>query len=436
MALDLLEVILPHIRNSIYRQRLSLPDWKMKEGDVEHAASPSLNDKNWTPIRIPFQWGKYDKTFWFRQTVEVPSSFAGKPLALLLQFPEAQLYLNGKPYQGLDAHHTEVFLTSRARTAEAFHVAVEAYSGRKKDQNTFATAELVTVDSDARRLHSALTVLHELDKLLEHGSSESKDIREIIRRTLVFLKYFKPESDAYPGQIARAYRELQAMLENEYRTTVPGLIHLIGHSHIDVAWLWTFRETVRKCGRTFSTALRLLEEFPEFKFTQSQALLYQFTRDTYPDLYRQIKQRVLEGRWEVTGAMWVEPDCNIPSGESLVRQLVHGKRFFREEFNHDCTVVWLPDTFGFTWSLPQLMKKAGVSFFHTSKLSWNDTNPFPHSTFWWEGVDGTRILSHVSPVGLEGQAHPKDLLKSAGALPRGPSEPDWASVASSVFRKR
>ena len=423
MALDLLEQTLPHIRNSIYRQRLSLPDWKMKEGDVQHGASSTLNDKSWTPIRVPFQWGKYDRTFWFRNTVEVPIAFAGKPLALLLSFPEALLYLNGKPYHGLDVNHQEVSLTSRARAMESFHVAVEAYSGRKKELNPFTTAELVTVDADARRLFNALIVLRDLEKMVEHASQESKDLREIARRTLVYLKYFAPGSEAYPEQIARSYRELLSMLQNEYPTTIPGLIHLIGHSHIDVAWLWRFGETARKCGRTFSTALRLLEEFPDFKYSQSQAVLYQYTRDHYPDLYKQIKQRVLEGRWEVMGSTWVEPDCNIPNGESLVRQIAYGKRFFREEFNIDSNVLWLPDTFGYSWALPQILRKAGVNAFHTSKLTWNDTNKFPHTTFWWEGVDGTRVLSHISPLGLEAQSTPKDLRKSAQALQPGAPVP-------------
>ncbi len=416
MALDLLDQLLPHIRDSIYRQRLSLDDWKMKEGDIDGGASPSLRDKSWTPIRVPFQWGKYDKTFWFRQAVEVPTSFAGKPLALRLDFPDGLVFVNGKPYHGVDKHHQEIFLTVRARAMESFFVAVEAYSGRTKDLHTFGFAELVVVDATARKLYHALSALRELEKLLDHTSQEAKDIREIIRRTLIFLKYFAPGSEAYPEQIRRAYEELRKIITTEYRTTLPGMIHLIGHSHLDVVWLWTLKETMRKCGRTFSTALRLIEEYPDFAFSQSQAILYQFTRDHYPDLYKQIKQRVAEGRWEVMGSTWVEPDCNIPNGESLVRQIVYGQRFFKSEFNTDSTVLWLPDTFGYSWALPQILKKAGIKYFSTTKLTWNDTNTFPYSTFWWEGIDGTRILSHIPPVGLEGLSHPKDLLKTADAL--------------------
>ena len=155
-----------------------------------------------------------------------------------------------------------------------------------------------------------------------------------------------------------------------------------------------------------------MEEFPAFKFAQSQALLYEFTKQSYPSLFKQIKERATEGRWEPTGAMWVEPDCNIPNGESLIRHILYGKRFFKSEFGVDSNVVWLPDSFGFSWSLPQILKKSGIEYFFTTKLSWNDTNKFPYNTFWWQGIDGTKVLAHQPPVGLEGSVTPKDLAKS------------------------
>ncbi len=416
MAIDLLDQILPHIKSSIFLERHPLPDWRMKEGEVDHGAQPGLNDKSWTPIRIPFQWGKYDRTYWFRNHVEIPHHLVGKPVSLLLDFAEALVYVNGKAYQGIDRHHSVIHLSSHARSTESFHVAVQAYSGRQKDPSTFGQAELVVVDPNARKLYHALSVLHEYEKLLDHASQEAKDVREIIRRTLVYLKWFTPGSDAYPEQIARAYQALLLLLDTEFTSSLSGIVSLVGQSHLDVAWLWTFKETARKCGRTFSTMLRLLEEYPEFRFSQSQAVLYQFTKINYPDIYKQIRQRIAEGRWEALGSAWVEPDCNIPNGESLVRQIVYGKRFFRQEFGIDSTIFWLPDTFGFSWALPQILRKAGITAFYTSKLTWNDTTRFPHTTFWWEGIDGTRILSHLSPVGLEGTVSPKDIRRSSAVL--------------------
>jgi alpha-mannosidase len=412
MAIDLLEQIHPHIKDSIYPLRTPLPDWRMKEGDIPDGGSASLRDKSWTSIRIPFQWGKYDKTYWFRQTITITPNFSGKPLVLLLDFPEALLYLNGKPFHGIDHNHKEILICEKSKLNEQFVIAIQAYSGRKHEHNTISIAELAVLDTTARRLDSALTVLQELDKLIDHGSYESKNIRELIHRTLIFLKYFKPGSEEYPNAIRRAYNFLLNTLDTDIKTTIPGLVYLIGHSHIDTAWLWTLHETSRKCGRTFSSVLRLMEEFPEFKFSQSQPILYEFTKRHYPDLYKQINQRIAEGKWEPLGSMWTEADCNIPNGESLVRQIIFGKRFFKQEFGLDSNILWLPDSFGFNWSLPQILKKSGITNLYSSKLLWNDKTIFPHTSFWWQGIDKTKILAHMSPVGLEGQITPKSILKN------------------------
>ena len=412
MVIELLEEILPHVENSIYPFRKPISQWKMKEGDIAGASSRSFNDKSWPVFQVPATWGKNDRTFWFRQSVTIPPEWSGKPVVLLLDFPEALLYVDGEPYQGIDANHDEVLLTPKARTNQSFLLSLEAYSGRKNDLNRFHRSEIGVVDSNARALFNSLTILHDLDTLVDHGSQESKAIRELIRRTLVFLKYFRPGSEEYPNAIARAFQFLVNAINTEPQQTLAGLVHLVGQSHLDLAWLWTLHETRKKCGRTFSTALRLMEEYPDFKFAQSQPVLYEFTKQDYPILYKQIKQRVAEGRWEPVGALWVEPDCNIPNGESLVRQILYGKRFFKSEFAIDTDVLWLPDTFGFGWALPQILQKSGITAFFTTKLAWNDTNRFPHNTFWWQGIDGTKILAHQPPVGLEGSISPKDISKT------------------------
>jgi len=171
-----------------------------------------------------------------------------------------------------------------------------------------------------------------------------------------------------------------------------------GHSHIDVAWLWTLGQTRRKVGRTFHTAVRLMEQFPGYHFTQSQPQLYDFMRRDYPALFEEVKRRVAEGRWEVTGGMWVEADCNISGPESLARQFLLGRSFFREHFGGgaESPVLWLPDVFGYSWSLPQLIRHAGLDYFFTIKISWNRYNRLPFDTFWWQGIDGTRVLTHFS----------------------------------------
>lgn len=412
MHTDLLTQTLPFVKSHIHPLSMPLSDWKLKEGDIPNGGSSDLNDSSWWNYTIPAPWGGYDKTVWFRKKINVPEGFAGKQIGLMLDISDALLYVNGRPCQGIDKNHQEVLLTNKARTNQGFLIAVEAYSGRKKELSTFNSAHLVVINPIARALHSSLSAVHELEKVLGPTSSESKEIKELIRQTLIFLKYFKPDGEEYPNAIGRAYNFLSRTLEAEYKTTIPGLVHLVAQSHIDVVWLWRLQETRKKCARTFSTALRLMEEFPEFKFTQSQALLYQMTKERYPEIFKEIKQRITEGRWQAIGSMWVEPDCNIPNGEALVRQILHGKRFFKNELGVESDVLWLPDTFGYSWALPQIMKKSGIKYFFTTKLTWNDTNAFDHNTFWWRGIDGSKVLAHVPAVGLEGSVIPKDLKKS------------------------
>jgi alpha-mannosidase len=176
------------------------------------------------------------------------------------------------------------------------------------------------------------------------------------------------------------------------------IITAVGHAHIDTAWEWPLREAKRKCARSWSTQLTLMDEHPDYVFACSQPAQYQWIKESYPQLYARIKQKVRSGQWEPVGAMWVEPDCNLPSGESLVRQLLHGKRFFIREFGYETKIAWLPDVFGYPGNLPQLIKESGCDFFFTQKLSWNDTNKPEHHTFWWEGIDGTRVFAHFPPA--------------------------------------
>lgn len=209
-----------------------------------------------------------------------------------------------------------------------------------------------------------------------------------------------------------------------------GAVHLSGHAHLDLAWLWPLEETRRKARRTFHTVARLLERYPELTFNQSSAQFYAFIEQDDPELFEQIRRRVHEGRWEAVGGMWVEPDLNMPSGESISRQLLYGQRYFRSTFGQTSSVCWLPDCFGFTPGLPQLLRLAGIDSFFTHKMNWSESNPFPYDLFWWEGLDGTKVLAHgfnnpdmgyngrLGPLALAGtwrnfrgkQFHPETLL--------------------------
>jgi len=199
-------------------------------------------------------------------------------------------------------------------------------------------------------------------------------------------------------------------------------VHLIGNAHIDIAWLWRMAETREVARNTYATVLKNMDEYPELVYAQSQALTYRWMEERDPQLFRQIAQRIADGRWEVVGGTWVEPDCNLISGESWVRQLLFGKRYFKEKFGADVTIGWNPDSFGYNWNMPQLYRKSGLDVFITQKIWWNDTTVFPHFVFWWEGPDGTRLLTYFPPEGYTSRV---DLAENADAITKYQATTGW-----------
>ncbi len=195
---------------------------------------------------------------------------------------------------------------------------------------------------------------------------------------------------AFDASLKASHAKLEALLPLMQTFTW----HLTGNSHIDAAWLWPWTETVDVVKRTFGTALQLMYEYPEYTYTQSAAAYNEWMAQKYPDMNDQIKARIKEGRWEIVGGMWVEPDVNMPDGESLVRQLLVGKRWFKQAYGVDVRIGWNPDSFGYTWQLPQIYKKSGVDYFVTQKMTWNDTNQLPFKLFWWESPDGSKVLTY------------------------------------------
>ncbi len=204
-----------------------------------------------------------------------------------------------------------------------------------------------------------------------------------------------PYSDAFYASVREAREYLKTNLYEALGGHDDVIATCIGHTHIDVAWWWTVAQTREKVCRSFATVLKLMDEYPHYRFMSSQPQLYAFLKERHPELYARIRQRVAEGRWEPEGGMWVEADCNLTSGESLVRQFIHGKRFFKDEFGVDCRILWLPDVFGYSGALPQIMKQCGIRYFMTTKLAWNQFNKMPYDTFRWRGIDGTEILTHL-----------------------------------------
>jgi len=425
MTLELLDQTLPFVKNHIYPQRIPLPDWKMREGDIPGASETNFNDKAWRTIQVPFPWGGYDKMAWFRRSVVVPPEFSGKPIALLIDLPESLLYLNGNPHFGIDAQHQEVPLSAKARGNQHYLVAIQSYSGRSIVPTSFQNAELAVVYPPARSLFYALKTLRELAQIYGTATAEGKEIREIIRRTLIFLKYFKPEGEEYPNAIGRALNFLIGALGTEFGSNIPGLVHLVGSALVAPAGSWTPAESGRKTAEVFSTVFQLMEEYPELVFGLHRAHLYEQIEQQHTELFKKLRQRIEEGRWELLGGMWSEPDCNLASGESLVRQVLYGKRYFKARFNKEPEIAWLPGTYGFSGNLPQLLTKSGYKYLVAAELLHNDTNKFPFHTFWWQGIEKTRILAYVPPISFDQVQGSKELKKSWDVYQQKDTAPDY-----------
>ncbi|MEI6219543.1 MAG: alpha-mannosidase, partial [bacterium] len=244
-----------------------------------------------------------------------------------------------------------------------------------------------------------LCVLRQLASQLDENSLRRGRIMRCLEKVFSAVDAMPAETDesSWRPKLDLARNAMRPLLALKNGPTAPWL-GIIGHSHIDTAWLWTLAETWRKCARTFSSVLNLMVQYPEFKFLQSQPCQTEVIRREYPGVFKRMKKMVKAGRWEPNGAMWVEPDCNIPSGESFVRQLIVGQTATREMFGYTSDTLWLPDVFGYSAALPQLLQGCGVKYFCTTKIAWNDTTRFPYDTFTWRGIDGTPVLAHFNSI--------------------------------------
>lgn len=416
---------LQEIEATIYPDILPIGEWYSfkaghGQGPREIPSNTGKNKVQWRHFRVGpgAVWGEeaFDVTVWFRTAVRIPQSMKGKTVALRLHpGGESLCYLNGKPDQGLDENRRIVRLVERAKGGERYAVVLESYNSAhwtpwSGHVRQFDQAELVTIDRTVWDFYWDLRVALETYQVLETNTSHSHRLIQLLAQAAALVEPNACGTPIYTEQIQKASRFLRKGLQSFQGSAGWGTITLTGHAHIDTAWLWPLRETRRKCARTFSSVLKYMETYPEYCFSQSQAQLYEFIKDHYPDIYAKIKKRVKEGRWEICGAGWVEEDNNIPSGESMIRQFLYGNRFYENEFGVRSRVAWLPDSFGYSWSLPQILLKCGIDYFVTNKISWCEYNKaFPYSLFWWQGVDGSRIFSYLPVLNYNGNVSPKDL---------------------------
>lgn len=301
--------------------------------------------------------------------------------------PQFICYINGAETQSFDTNHRSLPLDFDGE----FDLSLYAYSG-SMGKNLPLCCRIDYISPAVEKLYYDMLIPFEMLDIADEESNEYAVIRRALLSACDKIDLREIKNDDFVASVAAA----QSVMDEYYKgvTSQRGTVICVGHSHIDCAWMWTLAQTKEKICRTTATVLSLMDRYPDFCFMESQALLYSFLKQESPALYERVKQRIDEGRWEVEGAMWVEADCNLTSGESLVRQIIHGKRFFEKEFDIDSRILWLPDVFGYSAAMPQICAKAGVEAFVTSKISWNDTNRMPYDVFNWVGIDGTKLFTY------------------------------------------
>jgi len=421
------EVLMPRVFP--LRAPVKVSMWQAPGSGLEggHPSLAEAKRAKYRPVEVGLRWGPVWSTAWFKLQGRVPAEMRGHTVALRFSCgTEGTLWRDGVPFQGFDPYRDLAFLWPSAKGGEKLDLLVEGACNLPLGISTFwwdhpelqtrwrepkpgrlESAELVVVDEAAWRYAQAWDFLRRLMLALPEDSARATEIANGLRDIHACID----AQDPVPGMedTAAALDELIKGGAHEPATACVA----VGHAHIDTAWLWPLRETRRKCVRSFSNVLRLQERFPDFHFLCSQAQQYEYVKEDAPEVYAQIARRVQEGRWEPGGAMWIEPDCTCPSGESFVRQIVHGTGFWTREFGAagKQRFLYLPDTFGFPPCLPQIARLGGLDTFITNKMSWCETNRFPHVTFMWRGLDGTEILTHLTPGhNYNSSIEPKDML--------------------------
>ena len=417
----------------------------------EPVAADEAAGARYEPFAVGDAWGPRWGTTWFRLQGRIPAEWAGEEVVLRLESARAGSgtpggeYLIFRPsgpdgrltaHLGLSPQHAAASLTGCAAGGEAVDLFVEAAANPTTPEDRMAGFDWPELRPDpggapgfvltrcevavrrpaVRALALDLRLAVGLAAQREPGTAAADHARAALTAACAALD---PSDVAGTADTARA--ALAPLLVTGAGVAMnghgaPARVTAVGHAHIDTAWLWPLRETVRKCARTFATAVTLMEDFPEYRFVCSAAQHLVWMEERYPELFARIAERVRAGQFVPVGGMWVEADCNMASGEALVRQIVLGKRYFADRFGIDCRELWLPDAFGYTAALPQIMAGAGIDWFVSQKLSWNETNRFPHHTFWWEGIDGTRVRAHFPPADTyNGVMSLREVFRSARA---------------------
>ncbi len=353
-------------------------------------------------------WKGRDRFLWLHKNIQIPSEWKGRKIVGIFDFGntgggnnsgfESMAYINGEMYQGVDVNHKELFF-DQALCGTKVDVTFRLWSGLegggvpKEQEHRIARADLAWLDEKTDDFYYMASMVWQTIEELDDLNPVQHELRKALDHACHCIDWSYPGSEGFYESVHQADDELNKSIDSMDKNSMIN-VYCVGHTHIDVAWLWRLKHTREKCSRSFSTVFRLMELYPEYIFLQTQPQLYEYMKEEFPDIYEKIKNKAAEGRWEADGGMWVEADCNLTSGESLTRQILIGSKFIKDEFGKEVEYLWLPDVFGYSWALPQILKKAGIDTFMTTKISWNQYNRMPHDTFMWKGIDGSEILTH------------------------------------------
>lgn len=418
-----LKKIEENYENFIFEQKGEIPIRFLET--EEHLYEVPSDSEDWKPAHAGMTWGKAWGSAWFKGNYPVPEELDGQNIYIRADTDgvEDLFWVNGKPSgifthakeaQNRGNHHT-LLLAAAAKGGETFELAFEAYAGHPcigtnpyhtyennggyhyRFNRVFRSVQVMLRREDVKDFVFGLRTLNQLAASPATDGFRKAQITEGLLQVFALVVQSPKEvsESEWRPLLAEAFKIMKPLLSAKNGDSAP-IANIIGHSHMDTAWLWTRDETIRKCARTYANVLSLMEQYPEYTFIQSSAFHAELMRRHYPAIFEGMKQRIAEGRWEPNGAVWIECDCNLVSGESMVRQFLKGQKYTQKHFGYTSDAFWLPDTFGYSAAVPQIMAGARVKYFLTTKLSWNDTNEFPYTTFTWRGLDGTPVLSHFN----------------------------------------
>ncbi len=382
---------------------------RIANDDIGDPFDFAVKNGQWKKFSAGQKWPDIDSYYWLQAQVCTPDDFPKAPLLLLMRLskdltlhtPEGMVYVDGKMRHGIDRMHDVVRLSESAVANQKYQIAVRVYSGSPMIDLRPASVQpaqleecaVASLNQAAYDFYHQARTMHQAIATMPDDSYIRGQLLGLLVEAFNRIDYCYPRSDEFYASITKSLRLLKSELKKIDVPPLPETVTGVGHSHIDVAWLWPLSRTREKSAHTFSTVLDLMERYPDYKFVQSQAQLYEYIKQDEPGLYKKIKQKIKNGQWEAEGGMWVEADCNLTSGESLVRQFLYGQRFFEDELGVKCKTLWLPDVFGYSWALPQILKGAEIENFVTSKISWNQYNQMPFDLFRWRGMDGSEVLT-------------------------------------------